>query len=186
MPQAGFALMEMMIVISLSGLFIFAVYETVITGLRVANAADEREEVRQQMANVLERFTRDVSQCRNLDQGDDGQFQCDVDTDGSDSSSGTERNHNYSFAGSTLTFDYSGSSGAQTILRNLTSFDFNYQKSGSTTEFATCDATSSCGGAGTCCRDDARAVIVTATATKDAETVSMTTSVYLQNCKSGC
>lgn len=184
--------MEMMLVISMAGLFMVGVYETVITGLRLANAADEREQIRQGLADVLERFSRDASMCVNLDEGEDAQFQCDVDANGVGGSTGTERDHNYTVSGSTLTWNYSGSpAGAQTILRNITSWDFNYLRAGSATEYTTCDLTSASGSAtcvdaANCCQADARTVIVTATLTRDTETISATTAVPLMNCRSGC
>jgi hypothetical protein len=178
--------MEMMLVLSMAGLFMAGVYETVITGLRVANAADEREQIRQGLANTLERMTRVVTHCRNIDTATNSVFQCDIDTDGDGASSAStpyERNHVYTYdaAADTLTYDYnnSPSPSAETLARYVTAFDFNYLESGSSTEATTCDATSSCGGQ--CCRSELRVLIAAATATRDTETINVTTSIYLEN-----
>lgn len=166
--------------VSLVSLFLGGVYETVITALRTAHAADQREDVRQQLAGALDRLTREARMARHVDQGDDDRFQFDADFDGDGDSSGSERNINYVVQSGTLTREASGVD-EQTLIRNLASLDFNYLKAGSTTEYATCDSTSSCSSAAVCCRADARVVLVTATVTRGTETISATTAAQLGN-----
>ncbi len=164
--------------VSLLSIFIGAIYETVIVGLRAVNAADEREDVRGQLFSALDRLTRETRMARNVDHATDQQFQFDMDTDGDGASTGAEQNVDYEVIGGVLTRAANGGS-AVTIVRSLTSLDFNYLKNGSVTEYSTCDATSSC--SSQCCRTDVRAVLITASATRDQETISMTSAAFLDN-----
>ena len=52
--ERGLSLLELLIVVSLLSIFIGTVYESVVVGLRTVNAADEREDIRQQLAGALD------------------------------------------------------------------------------------------------------------------------------------
>jgi hypothetical protein len=174
-----------MVVLALFGLFFGALQEPVLIGLRSLDSADDREHLRLQLARALDRLTREATMARNVDRATDTRFQFDADWDGDDSSSGStvpeERNINYEVSGSQLLrSDADTSSGQETVLiSNLSSLDFNYYESGSTTESASCDSTGSCGS--NCCRSEVRVVVVTATATRGDETMTMSASAFLEN-----
>ena len=164
----GFTLLELFIVITLVALFLGAVYETVIVGLRTVNAADDRETIRSQLTSALDRFVRDASVANNVDLGQDAQFQCDTPS---------VNNVNYQYSNGVLTRQ-DASSSQITILSNLTAFDFDYIDVNGTS-YASCDNTSSCGSR--CCRSNARVVEVSATVTKDTETITVATAAFLRN-----
>ena len=177
--ERGLSLIEMFIVMSLLGLFIAAVYESVLVGLRTVNAADERERIRMELAVVLDRLTREASTARTVDRAQDARFQFDADYDASGSSTGTEDNVNYQYDGATAVLQRSNAGGGTvSVARNVTSMDFDYIDDTGTT-FTSCDNTSSCGSQ--CCRSDVRVVLVTMTSTNDKETISVTDAVTLRN-----
>lgn len=173
-----------MVSVSLLAVFIGAMYETVLTGLRAVNAGDERERLRMELTNALDRLTREASMARNVDRGRDTRFQFDADYDGDGSSSGSERdvNYNYDAANQALQRDNSGGS-TITIASHVTSLDFDYLDSAGAPTYTSCDSTSGCGvaGDGTCCRSEVRVVLITMTGTNDQETVSVTDAVALRN-----
>jgi len=173
-PRAnrGLSIIELLVVVSLFSIFAAAVHETVITGLRTVNAADEREDVRQQLANTLERFTREASVASTVRTAQDARFRFDGDLDGD----GTVESTGEQF------IDYRENSGeftrgAQsvstlTIIRDLTSVEYAYvDLNGSTM------STPVSGGD----LDDIRVVQVTITAAQDQEVISVTGAVYLRN-----
>ena len=83
-----------MVVTVLLGGFLAVAYHVFIVGLRVVNVASTRERIRLQMAQVLDRLTREAATARNVDRAQGTRFQFDADYDGSGSSSGTERDVN--------------------------------------------------------------------------------------------
>ncbi len=157
----GFTVLELMIVISLMGLFFAAVQESVIVGLRAVNAADDRETIRQQVTSALDRLTREAVLASNVDQADSGQFQFDMP--------GTS-NVNYAYNSSTLTRTSAGT--AQTILQHITSFTLSYIDSSGNTL-----ATPVAAGA----RNTIRVVQLAVTVNPDTETLSLASAAYLRN-----
>lgn len=155
-------------VLSLVGLFLAAVQEAMTVGLRVANAADERETIRLQLANALERLTREASLASNVDNAEDQRLQFDADLDGNGS---TENDINYQVQSGDLQRIYNGTT--VTLVGDLTSLDFNY------TDLNAAAMSTPVGSQPS--RDTIRVVEVTATATKDNETISTTSAVFLRN-----
>ncbi len=164
---AGFSLIELFIVMSLVGIFFSAVYESVIIGLRTVNASDERENIRFQLARALDQLTREASVASNVDSAQDQRLQIDADLDGNGS---TENNVNYQVQNGDLERVYNGAT--VVLVPDLTSLDFDYVDLNGT-------AMTTPVGSGSL--HDIRIVQITATVTKDQETVSLTSAVYLRN-----
>jgi hypothetical protein len=160
-------------------MFLGAVYECFIFGLRVAGSASERSRIRLELTGVLDHLTREAGTARNVDRAQDTRFQFDADYDGSGGSSGVERNVNFEYdaTNDVLNRDHSGGS-TVALAHTVTAVDFDYIDDTGTT-YTTCDSTSSCGS--NCCRDDVRAVLVTITATNNNETISVTDAATLRN-----
>ena len=166
--EHGLSLLELLITISLLAIFMAAVYESVISGLRVANASDEREAIRQQLANTLDLLIREASIASNVDNAEDQRFQFDADLDGNGT---TENNVNYNVSSGDLQRTYNGIT--VTLIRDLSSLDFNFVDSGGST------LSTPVGSQPT--RDTIRVVQITVTATNDQETISLTSAAYLRN-----
>lgn len=164
MSPRGFTVIELMLVTVLLAIFFGAVYETAIAGLRTVDAADEREEIRGQLAATLDRLTRELALCDNVDAATDSRFQCDTP-------SVNNVEYTYSSSNDELTRDDAAVS-ARIVLRNATAWDFDYVDS------AGAALSTPVAGAS---EDTIRIVQVTATAALDAETLSMTSAVYLRN-----
>jgi len=158
--------------VSLFSIFAATVYESVITGLRTVNAADEREDIRQQLANTLERLTREASVASTVRTAQDGRFRFDGDLDGDGTVESTgEQFVDFQVVGGELTRGAQGVS-TVTVVRDLDSIEFAYvDVNGST-------MTTPVSGGDV---DDIRVVQVTITATQDQETMSVTGAVYLRN-----
>ncbi len=169
----GFTILELFIVITLLGLFIGALQESLIVGLRAANAADERETIRLQLTRALDRFTREAAASYNVDCAMDQRFQFDARDINGDGSN--DDNINYRVNSGVFERVFSGTTVTQ--VNDLASLDFNYLDS-SGASLANCSA-SGCGSAS--CLSSLRVVQVTMTATKDQETVSVTDAVHLRN-----
>ena len=163
--NAGFSLLELLIAISLMGLFLGTMQESLMTGLRAVASADDREQIRQQLAGALERFARDASHASNVDraQTDEVQF---------DTPSVNNVDYDYDSSAGTLTRDDANSS-SMTILRNLTAFDFDYVDCQGTLYTGTVSGSST--------EDSLRVVQVVATVTRDQETISVAQAVFLRN-----
>lgn len=160
--QRGLSLIEIMVVISMMGMFFGGVYETVLAGLRTMSAADDREEIRLRLTSALDRFTREAGTASNLDTAQAAQFQFDTPS---------VNNVVYAYTGSTgiLTRDDAGAgSPLVTILRNLTEFDFEYL-----------DCLGAVYGSGNI--DTIRIVRASATVTRGGETVSVWSAAHLRN-----
>lgn len=171
----GVSLLELLLVITLLGLFMGAVYETVIVGLRVVNAADERETIRMQLANAMDRLTREASLASSVSSASDQRFQFDADLDGDGA---TETGINYQLQGSSLNWSYGGST--VTLVAGVTAIDFAYLDQNGVTMSAPVTPQSE--------RDKIRVVQVSLTATKDTETISIAGAACLRNqqSSSGC
>jgi prepilin-type N-terminal cleavage/methylation domain-containing protein len=163
----GFSLFEMMLVVSLLGIFFGAVYETAIVALRAVHAADGREDLRQQLAHALELLTREAALASNVDQAQDQRFQIDADIDGD---GGNETNINYRLQSGALERVHSGDTSY--LVRGVTSLDFDYvdeNNAAMSTPVGSSD------------RDDIRVMQVTITAVSGAESISLTSAAYLRN-----
>lgn len=164
---------------SLSGLFIGAVYESTITGLRVVNASASREDVRTELLRVLNRLTREAAAAEDVGFAQDARFRFDT-------ASLNNIEYLYDSGAQTLTRQDSSLASAVTLLRNITAFDFDYLENGCTTVQETCDSSSGCGTAGTCesgncCLSEVRVVQVTMTASRNNESITVTGSAHLRN-----
>ena len=169
----GFSLVELMIVISLMGLFLGTVQETLIVGLRATSASDARENVRLQLRKSLDQFTREAAAASNVDCAMDQRFQFDASDINGDGSS--DNNINYRVNSGVFERVFSGTT--VTLVNDLTSLDFDYLDS-SNASLANCSA-SGCGSSS--CRSSLRVVQVTITATKNGEAISVTDAVHLRN-----
>ena len=187
--KRGLSLLELMVVMTLLGIFFGAVYETVLVGLRNVGSADTREGLRLQLARTLDRFTREVRMARNVTAATDTQFQFDADFNGDgDATDSGEAGVNYQISGTTLTRAQGGVT--ITILNNLSSASavdvFQYYELNGTTESDTCNNGSGCGTA-TCtpsgcqCLCEVRVAVLTATVTTGSETLTMSDSAFLGN-----
>jgi hypothetical protein len=162
-----------MVAMALLGAFFTGVYETLITGLRTVNAADEREDIRQQLTVALDRLTREASAANTVDRAQNQRFQFDADLDGDGAD---EDNINYVVQSGELDRVYSGDT--LPLVKNLAALDFDYIDNTGTT-YTTCDSTGSCGS--NCCRSEVRVVLITITATKDTESMSVAGGVHLRD-----
>ena len=166
----GFTILELFIVITLLGLFLAAVQESLITGLRATHTADNREAVRRELANALDQFVRDVSQAQDVDDADlldgsnTGQFQFDTPS---------VSNVEYSYDASADTLSYDDANVSQRIIaRYVTSFDLTYvDNTGATLSEPVAGSS----------EDNIRVVQVTATATIGDETLTLSDAAYLRN-----
>ena len=166
--EQGFSLLELFIAMSLIGLFLGAVQESVVVGLRATNAADEREDIRLQLANALDRLTREASLASNVTQANDQAFKFDADLDGDGT---TETSITYAVVNGDLVRTHGGT--AVTLIRDLATLDFDYQDlNGATMATPVTPQTE---------RDMIRLAQVVLTGTKDTETLSVAEAVYLRN-----
>ena len=161
-----------MIVISLMGLFLGTMQETLIVGLRATSAADDRENIRLQLNKSLDQFIREASAASNVDCAMDQRFQFDASDINGDGSADNDINYRVNSG----VFERVGST-TVTMISNLTSLDFDYLDS-SNASLANCSA-SDCGTSS--CRSSLRVVQVTITATKNGEVISVTDAVHLRN-----
>lgn len=166
----GLSLLELMISVSLLAIFVGAVYESVIAGLRVVSASARREEVRGQLVFALERFTRevyladDVDDADQLEGTDTGEFQFDTPS---------TNNIEYTYDASADTLSRRvGSGTAQIIARYVTSFDLDYYDS------AGAQLSEPVSGSA---EDTIRVVRVIVTAATGSETMSVATAAYLRS-----
>ncbi len=163
----GVLLLEVMIVLVLVGVFGIVLYETVITGLRTVSAADDREEVRQQLTNALERLMREASVARDVGSAADHTFQFDADTDGNGM---VETNIEYRLSSGALERSNSGT--IVPLVRGVTALDFDYvDLNGSTMSTPVAVGL----------RDTIRVVQMTITATRDNETIALASAAFLRN-----
>jgi type II secretory pathway pseudopilin PulG len=160
----GFSLVELFIVLSLGGVFFVAVGETVLTGLRAARAAYEREDLRMQAAAVLERFTREAALADDVDRARDDRFQFDTpDVNNVD--------YEYDSDDGIVTRD-DGDLDEQTVLRYVTAWDLDYEDdTGAALSTPVADSD----------EDDIRVVRVSLTLSRGTETVTLAGAVYLRN-----
>ena len=164
----GFSLLELMVVLVLLGIFLGTMHETLVVGLRVVHAGDQREDIRQQMANAMALLTREASLASNVDNAEDQRLQFDADLDGDGT---TENNINYQVNSGDLQRIYN--SATVTLVRDLTSLDIDYVDSGGANLTTPVSAQAT--------RDTIRVAQITMTATKENETISLTSAVYLRN-----
>ena len=157
----------MILVIMLMAIFFGTVYEVVIVGLHVATAADQREDVREQLANALERLSREASLASNVDVAEDQQLQFDADI----TADGTiDQDIIYRVQNGDLERSYSG---ITTVLaRDLASWDFDYTDLNGTTLSTPVTGNN---------LNWLRVGLITASATRGTETVTLATAVCLRD-----
>ena len=165
--DSGFTLLELMLVVSLLAIFFGSVYETVIVGLRTANAADDREDVRQQAANALDRFVREASLAKVVRQATSQVFEFDADLTGDGTA---ETNILYQLQNDAIVRTYGGTTTTLVRSANTPSLTFAYFKQDRATWVSGTDALSTI-----------RVAQVTLTATKDTETLSLINAAYLRS-----
>jgi prepilin-type N-terminal cleavage/methylation domain-containing protein len=166
--RRGFTLLEMLLAVGLVGLFLGAFQELVITGLRTANASEERADVRQQVVIALERFTREANMAGNIDVANATQFQFDADLDGNGTDETTNVNYWQNGGGD---FERAQGGAAVTLIRDLGSIAYTYYDS------AGANLGSSVSGAA---MQTIRVVQIALTATRDQESLTVQSAVYLR------
>ena len=166
--KSGFTLIELLLVIVLLSVFIGAVYQATIIGLRSANHSDERETLRQQMANALDVMIREAALAGNVDNAEDDRFQFDADIDGDGS---PENNINYRLQNGNL--ERSLSSTAVVLVNNVSSVDFSYRDN-SDSNLATPVVSQPA-------RNTIRVMQITITAVNDDESISLASAAFLRN-----
>lgn len=165
--ETGLSLLELMIVLSLVGLFVASVFESVIVTLRAVNAADERADIRQQVTHALELLTREVSLASNVDVAEDQRLQIDADLDGDGA---TESDILYRVQDGDLQRVYNGT--AITLVRDLSSLDFDYLDLNAAALTAPVTGAS---------LDILKVVQISLTSALDAESVSLASAAFLRN-----
>lgn len=158
----AFTLVELMLVLALAAAFLVAASELVVWGLRIVRAWQQREELRGQLSSVMDRWTRDAVAADNVDLAQDGEFK--FDTPAVD-------NVDYTYASTSMTRDDSATT-QQTVLRYITSLDFNYFNS-SGMQLSTPVASGSL--------SSIRVVQLVATVSRNNETISMAAAACLRN-----
>ncbi|MBI2885165.1 MAG: prepilin-type N-terminal cleavage/methylation domain-containing protein [Candidatus Omnitrophica bacterium] len=161
----GFSLVELMVAMVVLGLLIAGAYDPVISSLRLAAAVNTREEIRQQLAHVLEWVIRDAGVADNMDVAETDHVQFDTPAV-------NNVEYEYDAAADVLTRDDADSS-QRTILRNVTAFDFDYVDCFGTTTTGTVSGSEE--------EDSIRVIQVTATVAKLTESVSMPAAVFTRN-----
>ncbi len=156
-----------MIVLVLCASFVGALYETILVALRAAHNADDRETVRQQLSNALDRIVREGALAYNVDQAQDQRFQFDADLDGDGSN---ETNINYVVQSGDLVRTQGGVT--VTLIRDLTSLDFDYVDLNDAAMATPVPSGS---------RDDVRVVRILVTAGRNNETITLASAVFLRN-----
>ena len=167
-PVKGFTLIEMMIVVSLLGIFFGGVYETVIVGLRAVSAADKRENLRRQLTMAMDQLTREIDAAYNVDVAQDQRLQFDARDINGDGSN--DNNINYLVSSGDFQRVFSGDT--ITLIPDLASLDFDYIDFNGNTLATPVPVVQ---------EDDVRVVQITMTATRDTETVSLTGAACLRN-----
>ena len=161
--ERGLSLLELLIVMTLLAIFVSAVYESVIVGVRAANAADEREDIRLQLASALDRLTREASVASTVHTATSDEFKFDADVDGDGA---TETNIRYRVQNGDLERSIGGTT--VTLVTDLTTLSFTYL-----------DLNNNAWTSGA--ESDIRVVQASLTATKDTETLSVASAAYLRN-----
>ena len=160
-------MLELLLVMTLLGIFLGVAYESVIVGLRTVNAADERETVRQQLAAASDRLTRelDLASAVTTAQDQDVLFNADLDGDGT-----AETNIEYRLQNATLQRLYGGTT--LTLAAGVTAFDLDYTDLNGTSLSAPVTGA---------LLHNIRVAQITVTATKDNETLALASAAYLRN-----
>ncbi len=147
-------------------LFVYGVFEVVIVGLRVADAANEREDIRLQLASSFELLTREAAAAYNVDNSTSTRFQFDsriADNNG-DGNSENMTNINWRVQNGDLERVQGGVT--TTMIPDLTSCTFSYLDSS---------------GVATNTANNVRVMQVVATATREGEVISMASAVRTRN-----
>ena len=167
-----------MIVTSMLSLFFGAVYASVITGLKMMNAANSREAIRLQLAHAMDRFTHEAVMTRNIDTATSTQFQFDADFngDGSSLNANGETNINYTYQSNALTRQQ-GNNAMVTLVPNGSALTFSYLDSTGATLTPPITGSN---------QNNIRVVQLAMTGTKDAETLSVAGAACLRSWQGGC
>lgn len=164
--DSGFTLIELIIVLSLLGLFLGAVQETFIHGLRIVDAADERSEVDSELAWGLERLSREVAQAKTFTTATASRMVLTVDLN----QDGTDETVDYLLSNGQVLRQESN---RQVVLvRNAQALTFSYvDLDGNTLSVPVASGS----------LDDIRLVQVSVTGDLEDETVAMTTAMFVRN-----
>ncbi|MBI3011058.1 MAG: prepilin-type N-terminal cleavage/methylation domain-containing protein [Candidatus Omnitrophica bacterium] len=163
---AGFSLIELMVVLGVAGIFLVAVQESVIHGLRVVDVTDEREEVQEELAFSFERLTRELAQAITFTTADATQVVFTVDLNEDDSAETVD----YSLSNGQLVRTESGTS--VSVVKNAQSVSFAYTD---------LDGNSLSTPVASGSMDDIRVVTVSVTADLEDETITVPTAVFVRN-----
>ncbi len=158
----GTSLVELLVVIALLSVFFGAVFETVITGLRIVNGATDRENIRLQLTKAMDLLTREAMAAYHVDHALSNRFQFDLRVvDGNnDGQADNLTNINYQVVNGALQRE------GVILVGDLTSLTFTYLDTNG-------DSTSSAG--------SVRVMQVTMTAVRNGETISLASATRLRN-----
>lgn len=157
--------MELLVALVLLSIFFGAGYESVIAGLRTTHAAEARETLRQQLANTLELFAREAAVADKVKEADDQQFTFDADLNGDGH---VEHEIEYRVQNGALQRTFKNTT--ITLVDSLAGLTFAYTDvSGAAVPTPVKE------------KKDLRVVELTISATKEHETLSMASAVYLRN-----
>jgi type II secretory pathway pseudopilin PulG len=161
--------LELLIVVLVFGIFIGAVCQTSLIGLRTVTAADTREALRQQVAHALDRLAREALTAQAVVQAQDQwfMFESDLNGDGLIDAT-TEQDISFRLIGTDLMRSLGDVPTGVALVRDVSSLDFDYED----LTGAAWDGVDPL---------DIRVVKITLTATAAAEVVSMASSIYLRN-----
>ena len=163
----GFTLIELMLVMTLLAGFMVVVYQTVIVGLRSADAANERENVRMQLTRALDLLTREASVAYNVDRSDADRFQFDARLVDANSDGSAENRTNINYRISSGDFQRVQGGDTVTLVPDCTS----------ATPFTYLDASN----VATTTEANVRVMQISLSATRDGETITLATSVRPRN-----
>lgn len=161
-----------MVVMSLFGLFLGAVQEAAVVALRSTHSANQRENIRLQLARAMDRLTREATMtgvgATDITTATATQFQFNADLDGNGTVETTGIRYWQNASGDLERSQVSPSAPAVTLVEDLTSVVFSYVNADGSTYTSGSTA-------------NIRLVQVTLTAARDAETFSVAGAIYLRN-----
>jgi prepilin-type N-terminal cleavage/methylation domain-containing protein len=171
--KTGISLIEILIAISIVGILMSFAQESFVSSIRLCSSVSKREDLIAQLSNFLERFSREARMTRRVIQAEDNLFRFDIDSDGDGSSSGSESNIRYWINDEALRRRQGGSGNPDVaLIKDIESLNFDYVLEDGTVITGTVPGAQ---------ESDVRVVLITVTAAKDTETLSLASAVFLEN-----
>jgi prepilin-type N-terminal cleavage/methylation domain-containing protein len=164
--RSGMTLLEVLLVVILFGMFAGAVYEVAIVGLRVADAATDRDDVRLQVAKALDLLTREAAAAYNVDNSTSTRFQFDARVEDDDDDGDAENFTNINWRVNNGDLERVQGGTTWTVIPDLTSATFSYLDSA---------------GASTTTANNVRVMQITVTAARGGESITMASTARTRN-----